>query len=96
MRLEGRRSPDGPAKEDVEEMNRMMLSRLLPGDETMDKVMRYETRLHRFLLQKIYQILVLKGLVKTGTGRYFGLAQLDPPEVARPGVRSERPGLAGG
>jgi hypothetical protein len=83
MRLEGRTVGGGPTKEDVEEMNRMMLSRLLPGDETMDKVMRYETRVHRFLLQKIYLIMVMKGLKKTRVSRFWGLPDLNDPEISQ-------------
>lgn len=45
-----------------EEMGRMVSARLMPGAETADKIMRYETRLHRFLLQTIHQLLVLQAL----------------------------------
>jgi len=83
LRLEGRVAPDGPSKADVEEMNRMLLSRLLPGDDAMDKVMRYETRLHRYLLQTLYMIMVLKGLKPTRTGRFYGVAELNPPEISK-------------
>jgi hypothetical protein len=46
----------------VAEMDRMLSARLLPGSEVMEKVMRYETRIHRFLLQCIHQLLVLQAL----------------------------------
>jgi hypothetical protein len=42
--------PDDVTPEAVAEMDAMLMSRLLPGDETIDKIMRYETKLHRFLL----------------------------------------------
>ena len=42
-------TPRKPTREMVEEMDRMLMERLLPGEETLEKVMRYETRLHRFL-----------------------------------------------
>jgi hypothetical protein len=83
LRLEGRVAPDAPSMADVEEMNRMLLSRLLPGDETMDKVMRYETRLHRFLLQTVYLIMVMKGLKKTRVSRFWGLPDLNSPEISQ-------------
>jgi hypothetical protein len=82
LRMEGRTAPDAPSRADVEEMNRMLLSRLLPGDETMDKVMRYETRLHRYLLQTIYLIMVMKGLKKTRVSRFWGLPDLNSPEIS--------------
>jgi hypothetical protein len=46
----------------IAEMDRMLSARLLPGSEVMEKVMRYETRIHRFLLQSIHQLLVLQAL----------------------------------
>jgi len=93
MRLEGLPIPDKATKEQVQEMNRMLLSRLLPDDETMYKVMRYETKMHRYLLQTLYMIMVLKGLKRTGTGRFYGLADLDPPGIVR---RAGPPALSGG
>jgi len=65
--------------EDVAKMDRMLMARLLPGAETAEKIMRYETRLHRFLLQMVHQLLLLKGMKTMGTGRYYGVADLDPP-----------------
>ena len=65
--------------EDVRQMDRMLMARLLPGAETAEKIMRYETRLHRFLLQMVHQLLLLKGMKTMGTGRYYGVADLDPP-----------------
>ena len=58
----------GPRPQAVEEMDRMLSARLLPGSEVMEKVMRYETRIHRFLMQSIHQLLVLQALRK---GRRF-------------------------
>ena len=62
--------------EDVRQMDRMLMARLLPGAETAEKIMRYETRLHRFLLQTVHQLLLLKGMKTMGTGRYYGVADL--------------------
>lgn len=92
LKLEGRRVPGSPSKADVEEMHRMMMSRLLPGDEVMTKVMRYETKLHRFLLQTLYQIMVLKGLKRSPTSRFFGVAELNPPGVSK---KNSPPGFQG-
>ena len=39
-----------------EEMDRWGLARLLPGDAELNKVLRYETRLHRYLLQTLHQL----------------------------------------
>lgn len=60
---------EGPRAEDVERMDAMLSARLMPGTETAEKIMRYETRLHRFLLQTIHQLLVLQGMRKAGGGR---------------------------
>jgi hypothetical protein len=70
-------------KADVEEMYRMMMARLLPGDEVMGKVMRYETKVHRFLMQTLYQIMILKGLKRQMTSRFFGVAELNPPGISK-------------
>jgi hypothetical protein len=71
-------------------MDRMLMARLLPGEETAEKIMRYETRLHRFLLQMVHQLLLLKGVRKAGPGRHTGLPDIDPPGM--PGGR-RRPRL---
>jgi len=55
----------------------------LPGDDMMDKVLRYESKLHRYLLQMLYMIMVLKGLIPAGTARFYSAAALDPPEAPR-------------
>lgn len=72
--------PKEVTPEMVEEMDAMLMARLLPGQETLEKVMRYETRLHRFLLQSVHQLLLLKGTRRSMQGgRYYGLADPDPP-----------------
>jgi hypothetical protein len=60
----------------------MLMARLLPGEELMDKVLRYESRLHRYLLQMIYMIMVMKGLILAGKARFFGPGVLEPPAVS--------------
>jgi hypothetical protein len=71
----------------VEDMDRMLMARLMPGEQTLEKIMRYETRLHRFLLQSVHQLVLLRGLARRGRGRCWGLSDLNPP-----GLRGE-PGL---
>jgi hypothetical protein len=53
--------PEELTAEAVAEMDAMLMARLLPGSEVMDKVLRYETKLHRFLLQTEHQLLLLMG-----------------------------------
>lgn len=93
--------------EAVEEMDAMLSARLLPGSETAEKVMRYETRIHRFLLQTIHQLLVLQGLRKqSGYDDGLGRARESRPRGLRPeeelvrrralrGKSAEAPGLQG-
>ena len=90
MQMAGVPIPDRKTRERVEEEYRMLMARLLPGEELMDKVLRYESRLHRYLLQMLYMIMVMKGLIPAGTGRSYGVAALTPPEVSR---RRGPPGL---
>ena len=87
--LSGRERPREPTQEMVEKMDAMLMARLLPGAETLEKVMRYETRLHRFLLQSVHQLVLLKGLMRGGTGRYWGLSDMNPPGL--PGRAKARP-----
>jgi hypothetical protein len=82
MRMQGIPIPDRKTKERVEEEYRMLMARLLPGDEILDKVLRYETRLHRYLLQTIYLIIVMKGSKKTRVSRFWGLPELNSPEIS--------------
>ncbi|MEO8457348.1 MAG: hypothetical protein ABI559_05995 [Chloroflexota bacterium] len=75
--------PDEVTPEVVQEMDRMLSARLLPGDETIDKIMRYEVRLHRFLLQTIHQLLTLKGLRVEGGSRSAGIHDPNPVGMGR-------------
>ena len=59
----------------------MLSARLLPGSETAEKMLRYETRLHRFLLQTIHQLLVLQELRK-GRGSNDGPLRGRGTEIA--------------
>ena len=62
----------------VAEMNRMLTARLLPDDGSLEKVMRYEARLHRFFLQTMHQLMVLQGL-RRGPGSQNGFPDLQIP-----------------
>jgi hypothetical protein len=91
MQMAGIRIPDRKTKARVEEEYRMLMARLLPGEEVMDKVLRYESRLHRYLLQMIYVIMVMTGLIPAAKPRSFGAAALEPPAVSRRSEPPDRP-----
>jgi len=94
-RLSRRESRTEVTEEAVAEMDAMLMARLLPGEETLEKVMRYETRLHRFLLQSVHQLVLMKGLRRGGAGRYFGLTDGEPPGLpSRTKARLRRDALA--
>ena len=80
---------------DIREMDRMLMERLLPGDSTLEKVMRYESRLHRFFLQTMHQLMILQGL-RRGPGTQWGTPGLMPPgmpnEKQRPMMNRLLPG----
>ena len=81
MRMAGLPIPDRKTKQQVEEMRRMLMARLLPGEEIMEKILLYESRLNRYMLQTLYMIMVLKGFIKPKRGKLYGVAELTPPEV---------------
>jgi hypothetical protein len=83
LQLEGRDKPDSLSPADIREMDRMISSRLMPDDSAMDKITRYEARLHRYLLQTLYQISVLKGLADKGIERMYGIPVIDAPGMGR-------------
>jgi hypothetical protein len=62
-----------------ERMNRMALGRLLPNDRDLNKLLRYEGRLHRHLLQTIHQIKLLKGSGSLPSGSSLGQPNVDAP-----------------
>src|SRR3972149_10945633 len=94
-RLSRRETQTEVTEEAVAEMDAMLMARLLPGEETLEKVMRYETRLHRFLLQSVHQLVLLKGMRGGGAGGYFGLSDMNPPgPPGRTKARLRRDALA--
>ena len=52
----GQKPPEQLTHELREEMDRWGLARLLPGEAELNNIMRYETKLHRFLLQTLHQL----------------------------------------
>ncbi len=87
---------EAPTAADVAEMDAMIMARLLPAEETMDKVMRYETKFHRFLLQTLHQLMLLKGLRRSsyGHGREHGMSDLNPTGLAGRAGRQPLPARA--
>ena len=66
-----------PRQEHVEEMNKMLMQRLAPSAEVMDRIGRYEKGLVRQQLQTIQQLLVLKGMRGTGWNREQGTGNME-------------------
>jgi hypothetical protein len=79
MRMAGLPIPDRKTKAQVVEIRRMLMARLLPGDVTMEKILLYESRLNRYMLQTLYMIMVLRGFIKPKAGRFYRTAELGPP-----------------
>jgi hypothetical protein len=80
-RARGLPVPDEVTTEMVEEMDRMLMARLLPSEDQLEKIGRYENRFHKHLLQAMHQMLVLKGFKLKGPGTPSGTPVLDPPGV---------------
>ncbi len=62
-----------------ERIDKIALTRLLPNDQDMAKILRYESRWHRQLLQTIHQIKLLKGERSLPTGSTLGFPNVDAP-----------------
>ncbi len=80
---DGSEAEDGPHgldRQAVAEMDRMLTARLMPGAETLEKVIRYETKVNRTMFQAIHQLLVLQAIRK-GT---------PPPPMPSGGRRSRK------
>jgi hypothetical protein len=62
-RLVGITTPVDKSDPRVEdEIDQMLLNRLLPGEDTVNKITRYEIRLHRLLLQTLNQLYLIRRL----------------------------------
>ncbi len=77
-------------------MDRMAMSRLLPDDPALTKILRYEGRLHRHLLQTIHQIKLLKGVGSLPTGSSLGQPNVDAPATRLFDSESGAAGYNGG
>lgn len=75
-----------PTPELKEEMHQAAMYRLLPGDDYLNKIMRYETRLHRHLLQTLHQLDALRSPPRPHRHR----TDIEHTEVRRIAVRSPR------
>jgi hypothetical protein len=64
-------------------MERMGLGRLLPDDATLNKIMRYESRLHRHVMQTLHQIALLQGDRRRAQTNFDRLAGLTSPYPAQ-------------
>jgi len=77
-------------------MDKMAMRRLLPSDQDLNKIVRYEGRLHRHLLQTIHQIKLLKGLGSLPSGSSLGQPNVDAPATRLHGKESGAAGYNGG
>ncbi len=78
--------PPTDAVELKQEMDRWGLARLLPGDAELNKVLRYETRFHRYLLQTLHQLNALRA----GPAPKRVRNDIVDTDIRRIGVRSPR------
>ncbi len=78
--------PPTDAVELKQEMDRWGLARLLPGDAELNKVLRYETRFHRYLLQTLHQLNALRAGPTPGRVRN----DIVDTDIRRIGVHSPR------
>jgi hypothetical protein len=60
-------------------LDRLAMRHLLPGDQELAKILRYEGRFHRQLLQTIHQIKLLKGERGLPSGSSHGHPNVDAP-----------------
>lgn len=69
-----------------EKMERWAMHRLLPGDSDLNKIMRYETKMHRFLLQTLHQLHSMRAAPKPPRNR----TDIEHTDIRRIGVRAPR------
>jgi hypothetical protein len=72
------------------EMDRMAMRRLLPDELTVNKIMRYEARLHRFLLQTLNHLSLLKGAGGGARRPSLGVPELGRPADRQPQMDTDR------
>lgn len=91
-RIEERPLPDAPDVEWIERVDNQLMATLIPDEDTLNKIMRYETRLHRHLLQTLHQLSLIKGFRQTlPHNSKHGIASLDAP-----GYKRNKPALPQG
>ncbi len=59
-------------------MDRMAMTRLVPDEQALSKILRYEGRLHRYVLQTIHQIKLLKGIPSPAQQSRRGVPNINP------------------
>ena len=67
-------------------LENMAVHRLIPDEDALNKVMRYETKLHRYLLQTLHQYHSLTA----GSRPYRARTDIEMTDIRRIGVRSPR------
>jgi hypothetical protein len=82
----GQEQPARMTKELKKEMDRWGLARLLPADAELNKLLRYETRLHRYLLQTLHQL----NSLRAGPAPKRVRNDIIDTDIRRIGVRSPR------
>jgi len=83
-RFAGETLPGEPSQEIIDKMDDMLLARLIPDGATIEKIMRYETRLHRHLLQTLHQIQALRAAPRPPRVR----TDIEQTEITRIAVHS--------
>jgi hypothetical protein len=82
--LAGQPLSETPEEELIQQMDDILLANLVPGAQTIEKIMRYETRLHRHLLQTLHQIHALRSGSVTPRPR----TDIEQTDITRIGVHS--------
>ena len=84
--LTGKEIPAETTPEVEKLLESMAMQRLIPDDATLNRVMRYETKLHRYLLQTLHQYHTLR----EGVRPYRNRTDIEMTDVRRIGVRSPK------
>ena len=82
--LVGQTLPTTATQKEVDEIDDMLLARLIPDGSTIEKIMRYETRLHRHLLQTLHQIQSLRAGPRPSRTR----TDIEQTDITRIGVHA--------
>jgi hypothetical protein len=75
-------------------LENLAMQRLVPDDDTLNRIMRYETKLHRYLLQTLHQYFTLRDGVRAyrprRNRRAAGRNDVEMTDIRRVAVRSPR------